>query len=195
MSVHANPFLVNGVGLFEISEPNTRKIIFSFQDFKTQQLRLQKGGLFPKMDLRVLTFALSIFLVFDCGEAITCEVCNGHTDAECNDPYMITQESGAKVRKAGAKFETDCESAQDTKGATMCRKIYQDVRGEIRIIRSCAWEKYKEKTNTCYKTVMEEYNTYVCTCDVDGCNGAGGIQVWAMLIAIISIITLGAFNH
>ena len=79
-----------------------------------------------KMDLRILTFALSIFLVFDCGEAISCEVCNGHTQAECNDPYWREQQDGTKVKNPGEKFQTDCEDLEKTKGATMCRKIYQD---------------------------------------------------------------------
>ena len=46
------------------------------------------------------------------------------------------------------------------------------VRGDERIIRSCGFEVYKKD---CYKTVLEEYNTYVCQCDTDGCNGASGL--------------------
>lgn len=152
------------------------------------------------MDLRVLTFALSMFLVFGFGEGEEikkikkCHQCNGHTDAECADPFgSVDQTSGDLV--VSDKFLKDCPEK-----ATMCRKIYQDVRGVVRVIRSCAWEKYtrdgEEKSDTCYKTVMEEYNTYVCTCtDKDGCNGAENIHVSALLIAILPIITLGLFNQ
>lgn len=142
------------------------------------------------MDLRVLTFALSIFLAFDLGEAIKCHVCNGHKDAQCADPFKILAENGEEVLKTN-EFLKDCDSK-----ATMCRKIYQDVRGVVRVIRSCAWEKHptKEKTS-CYKTVMEEYNTYVCSCEEDGCNGSENIQVSALLIAILPIITLGLFHQ
>ena len=63
-----------------------------------------------------------------------------------------------------------------------CRKIYQNVRGDVRIIRSCGYEKYK---NDCYKTVLEEYNTYVCQCDEDGCNGAPRGNAAASLAATL----------
>ena len=73
------------------------------------------------------------------------------------------------------------------------------VRDVVRVIRSCASipkvKDGKEEKNTCYKTVMEEYNTYVCTCTEDGCNGAENIKLSALLITIIPIITLGLFNH
>ncbi len=35
------------------------------------------------------------------------------------------------------------------------------VRDDVRVIRSCGWIEHK---NECYTTVLEEYNTYVCTC-------------------------------
>lgn len=145
------------------------------------------------MDLRVLTFALSMFLAFDLGEGIQCHVCNGHKDAECKDPFSYVGDNGEKVLTTN-DFLKPCDAK-----AKMCRKIYQDVRGVVRVIRSCAWEEYvrdgKKLNDTCYKTVMEEYNTYVCTCVGDGCNGSENIQVSALLIAIIPIITLGLFSQ
>jgi len=80
----------------------------------------------------------------------------------------------------------------------MCRKIYQDVRGDVRVIRSCAWEKNPKKDdpeNNCYKTVMEEYNTYVCTCnDEKLCNGASLTQASALLFALLPVVTMGLFR-
>lgn len=149
------------------------------------------------MDLRVLTFALSIFLVFDFGEGLSCNVCNGHKDAQCADPFDAVNENGEKVPTTA--FQKDCGTLELPQEATMCRKIYQDVRGVVRVIRSCAWEEYvrdgKKKKDVCYKTVMEEYNTYVCTCEGDNCNGAENFQISALLIAILPIITLGLFNQ
>merc|ERR1712107_183500 len=56
-----------------------------------------------------------------------------------------------------------------------CRKIYQNVRGVERVIRSCGWEK---QSKPCYSTVLEEYNTYVCMCDDrDGCNSASMFSI------------------
>jgi len=159
------------------------------------------------MDFRVLTFALSMFLAFDFGEGIKCHVCNGFTDAKCKDPFGKVGEDG-KLSEWD-EFEKDCTTlvGQPNSGVpagvkpSMCRKIYQDVRGDVRIIRGCAWEEYtrigeeKSEKNTCYKTVMEEYNTYVCTCTEDGCNGAKVTQVSALLIAILPLITFGIFHQ
>jgi len=162
------------------------------------------------MDLRVLTFALSMFLAFDLGEGIKCHVCNGHTESECKDPYGAANEDGSLI--APSKFEKDCSDAsvqqelgyklpEDVAAPTMCRKIYQDVRGDVRIIRSCAWEEYtrigedESKKDACYKTVMEEYNTYVCTCEGELCNGAKVTQVSALLIAVLPLITFGIFHQ
>merc|ERR1712241_298066 len=52
-----------------------------------------------------------------------------------------------------------------------CRKIYQNVRGDERIIRGCGYEA-DPKGRDCYTTVLEEYNTEVCACCADCC-GSG----------------------
>lgn len=160
------------------------------------------------MDLRVLVFALSMFLVFDFGEGISCHICNGYEEAKCDDPFGSMAASGELI--AHADFKMDCNDAKaktkqgipsDAPEATMCRKIYQDVRGDVRVIRGCAWEEYKRvgaeksKKVDCYKTVMEEYNTYVCTCTDDFCNGAKITQVSALLIAVLPLITFGFFHQ
>ena len=55
--------------------------------------------------------------------------------------------------------------------------IGQHVEGEedneASVIRTCGksvTEKYP--VNECYTTVLEEYNTEVCSCSEDGCNSA-----------------------
>ncbi len=63
------------------------------------------------------------------------------------------------------------------------------MRGDVRIIRKCGWEEYK---NDCYKTVLEEYNTYVCQCKHDGCNGAstlGGFGSSGLFSLTLAIVT------
>lgn len=139
------------------------------------------------MDLRVLTFVLSIFLVVDLGAGLQCHQCNGNTDKKCNDPF----ETSPGV--APATFLKDCEENKHT----LCRKIYQDVRGEVSVIRSCAWEEYERdgEIKDCYKTVMEEYNTYSCTCNTDGCNGAQNIQISSLIMIVLPIVALGLFNQ
>ena len=63
------------------------------------------------------------------------------------------------------------------------RSVLFSVRGEERIIRSCGWIEHKKP---CYTTVLEEYNTYVCTCQGDGCNGSATIT--ASLIGVASTL-------
>jgi len=160
------------------------------------------------MDIRVLVFALSMFLAFDYGEGISCHICNGYEDAKCKDPFGPEAASGELIPHR--EFLKDCNSkdAKDEQGipdgvtATMCRKIYQDVRGDVRVIRGCAWEEYtrlgekESQKNICYKTVMEEYNTYVCTCDnEEGCNGAKITQVSTLLMVALPLITFGIFHQ
>lgn len=159
------------------------------------------------MDCRVLVFALSMFLAFDYGEGISCNICNGYEEAKCDDPFGSIAENGDL--NVHTEFRMDCASqaARDKQGfsadvtPTMCRKIYQDVRGDVRVIRGCAWEEYKRigeeksKKTDCYKTVMEEYNTYVCTCEGENCNGAKTTQVSALLMAVLPLITFGIFHQ
>lgn len=153
------------------------------------------------MDLRLLTFALSMFLAFELGEgAIKCHECNG--EKGCEDPYL---------EHNGQAITNDANLVTCPEKADMCRKIYQDVRGDVRIIRGCAWEKYarigeEPQQNTCYKTVMEEYNTYVCTCApgtkdaegndiLDGCNGADSNKVSGIIMTLIPLLTLAVLRQ
>merc|ERR1711892_247068 len=45
------------------------------------------------------------------------------------------------------------------------------IRDDDRVIRSCGWIP-DDKGRDCYTTVFEEYNTLVCACKEEGCNGA-----------------------
>ena len=40
----------------------------------------------------------------------------------------------------------------------------------------------------CYKTVLEEYNTYVCQCTGDGCNGATSAAVSGAAAVIVAAV-------
>jgi hypothetical protein len=127
--------------------------------------------------------------------------------SQCDDPFGHYAENGDLINPD--TFVSDCDDAAIKKkygipdgGDTMCRKIYQDVRGDIRVIRGCAWEEYtrlgekESQKNICYKTVMEEYNTYVCTCDnEEGCNGAKITQVSTLLMVALPLITFGIFHQ
>ena len=110
----------------------------------------------------------------------------------------------------------DCPN--DGKNYTLCRKVYQNgksnaigkkiiwwknfvflnyliflVRGDERVIRSCGYEeKYSSdgEKRECYNTVLEEYNTYVCTCEGDGCNGSASIKFSIFTIVCTTILAM-----
>lgn len=159
------------------------------------------------MDIRVLVFAFSMFLAFDFGEGLSCNICNGYEEKKCDDPFGTYADNGDLSEHTEFRMDCGSKEAKDKQGIppgvtpTMCRKIYQDVRGDVRVIRGCAWEEYtrigetKSKKTACYKTVMEEYNTYVCTCEGNNCNGAKITQVSALLMAVLPLITFGIFHQ
>merc|ERR1712088_259431 len=75
-----------------------------------------------------------------------------------------------------------------------CRKIYQNVRGDERIIRSCAQVPDDRKDRNCYTTVLEEYNTIVCDCsNEDGCNSGNTFKVSSL--AVLSAVLLAYLIH
>jgi len=121
------------------------------------------------------------------GAEIQCYQCSSYKDAQCVDPFL---EDSQGRNQPQTEFLKDCGEFPD---ATFCRKIYQNVRGDERIIRTCGWEAYKEETPNCYKTVLEEYNTYVCQCWGDGCNGSSMLSVSVM--AMLSAVFLAALVH
>jgi len=134
------------------------------------------------MDLRSAPTALSvlavIFAIASTGEALQCHQCTSYEHAKCADPFTYLDGEERKLKTN--EFLKDCPTDREY---TLCRKVYQNVRGDERVIRSCGYEEYK---NDCYKTVLEEYNTYVCTCKEDGCNGSSTIQV-----SMISVLMAG----
>merc|ERR1712080_41162 len=106
------------------------------------------------------------------GEALKCHQCNSYIQALCADPFSNEEADGSNTSKTG-EFLKDCPA--DNKNYTMCRKFYQNVRGDERVIRSCGYEEYENSESEkkdCYTTRSQEYNTYVCTCKGDGCNGS-----------------------
>jgi len=103
----------------------------------------------------------------------------------CADPFFFEESNGVKTVK-NPDFLQECPN--DGKNYTMCRKIYQYVRDEERVIRSCGYEEDKDPERECYMTVLEEYNTYVCRCREDGCNAATPISISiASVMAAISL--------
>lgn len=126
---------------------------------------------------------LASFVKF--GECLQCHQCTSYTDAQCNDPFHYEPaREGEKPKPKTLEFLKDCPN--DGKNYTLCRKIYQHVRDDVRIIRSCGYEKYEK--GDCYKTVLEEYNTYVCQCEEDGCNSGHSLKMPLVVLAVSSAL-------
>merc|ERR1712012_1117552 len=134
----------------------------------------------------VMAFAIVIFAMVSAGLALQCHQCSSFDDDKCNDPF-VEDNGDAKT----TEFLKDCPA--DGNDYTLCRKTYQNVRGFESIIRSCGYEEkiVGGEVRDCYTTVLEEYNTLVCACKEDGCNGSSQIKfsvVSTLLTAILAIM-------
>merc|ERR1719341_866031 len=107
----------------------------------------------------------------------------GYKDADCADPFFFPD--SPETPKTN-QYLKECKDESDPTKEFFCRKIYQNVRGDERVIRSCGWE--RDEKRDCYATVLEEYNTYVCQCDKDGCNSASMFSVSSL--AVMSTLVL-----
>jgi len=118
---------------------------------------------------------------------LKCHQCSTYTQSQCDDPFFENSQGEAKDN---SEFLQVCKEPE----AKFCRKIWQNVRGDVRIIRSCAWEVNKENnTDNCYKTVLEEYNTLVCQCFGSGCNTSSMLSM--SVTAILSAVVLAVLLH
>jgi len=142
-----------------------------------------------KMNSRlVLPAALLLVLcLVESGEGLQCHQCNSYEQALCADPFF---HDDGEV-KSNNEFLMDCPPDTDDR-THFCRKIYQNVRGDERVIRSCGWVK-DEKDRECYYTVLEEYNTEVCACDTKGCNSATMSSLSVM--TVLCTLALGRLIH
>merc|ERR1712020_180549 len=131
----------------------------------------------PTSKFKIMNFYLISSLTFviltwvSSGDALKCNQCTSHEHTQCGDPFYYEDELGNKTYKT--QFQKECPK-DDGNGNeyTLCRKIYQVVRGNDR---------------ECYTTVLEEYNTYVCTCKGDNCNGSNSLGI-SMIFCTLSVL-------
>ena len=135
--------------------------------------------------LHFISFTVALWMFIQTSTAIKCHICNSHAYYE--------GEECLKARENN-KFLFDCDEYALTNNwthgyhATLCRKIYQVVEGESRVVRSCALEGH---TDTCVKRIGTKDVTVVyCQCEGDGCNTAAVISA-PILTAIVMIIITG----
>merc|ERR1712098_769356 len=133
-----------------------------------------------RMDSKIVYQAVLLLLcLIHAGSSLSCFQCNSFNNDTCGDPFFG---DGNNLKTAKEQsFLKECPT--DTE--YFCRKIYQNVRGEVRVIRNCGSER-DEKDRDCYTTVLEEYNTKVCQCeDEDGCNSGNSVSYPACLPSTI----------
>merc|ERR1711983_62725 len=119
----------------------------------------------------ILVLAVTVSL----GNALDCHVCSSQVDPDCNK----YDDEGNFL--SGDKFLKTCDGGKDK----YCRKIYQMIRDEESVVRSCGWEEHPQGYE-CYTTVLEEYNTEVCSCSEDGCNSADSVSSMSLATAVLT---------
>merc|ERR1712134_190621 len=115
---------------------------------------------------KLITSAATILLLLclvETGSGLKCHQCNSYDNYHCGDPFYYPD---SPEKPKTEKFLKDCPDDQEY---TLCRKIYQKVRGDVRIIRGCG------------------YNPEVCSCKEDGCNSASMYQLSAALMSAVSL--------
>eukprot|EP00091_Calanus_sinicus_P010456 TRINITY_DN242_c0_g1_i3.p1 TRINITY_DN242_c0_g1~~TRINITY_DN242_c0_g1_i3.p1 ORF type:complete len:144 (+),score=15.56 TRINITY_DN242_c0_g1_i3:115-546(+) len=132
---------------------------------------------------------LVLLCLIETGSSIDCYQCNSYEDPHCGDPFYFPEDVEKKAKNPDAL--KPCDPDTDDK-KHFCRKIYQNVRGDERVIRSCGTIR-DERERNCYTTVLEEYNTEVCQCDLDGCNSGNMFKV--STFAVLSAVVLAYLIH
>merc|ERR1711936_660090 len=122
------------------------------------------------MNSKLVTSAATLLLLLclvETGSGIKCHQCNSYDEYHCGDPFYYAD---TPDQPKTDKFLKDCPN--DGKDY-FCRKIFQN-----------------EKDRECYTTVLEEYNTEVCSCSEDGCNSASMSQLSAAVMSAVSLAYL-----
>merc|ERR1711923_353802 len=138
------------------------------------------------MNSKLVTSAATLLLLLclvETGSGIKCHQCNSYDDYHCADPFYYAD---SPDKPKTDKFLKDCPDDGKT---YFCRKIFQNVRSDERIIRGCGYIP-DDKGRECYTTVLEEYNTEVCACDTDGCNSASMFQLSGAVLSAVSLAYL-----
>merc|ERR1712184_124782 len=92
-----------------------------------QQLKMDSKLVFPLVLLLLAT-------IIDSGSGLNCYQCNSYEDALCADPFFHYDENGEEAGpKSGNDFLKACPADTADK-EHFCRKIYQNVRGDERVI-------------------------------------------------------------
>jgi len=139
------------------------------------------------MDARL---ALLLLFAVASAQAFNCHQCNSNTEGQedCASHEFGDEDGNALI----TGYLTACPS--DGNDYNKCRKIEQYIRGERSVIRTCGHHTSETKENYnkgCYTTVLEEYSTEVCSCEVEGCNGSSALS--SSLVSVLFFTLLAYF--
>jgi len=132
--------------------------------------------------------AVLLIVALKSGYAIECYVCNSgeRYDGEACQSIGNDTRSNDFVKNCNVHFPADGLNY------TRCRKMVQDVEGEVRVVRSCATWPDPDKPNKCVdRTGTTKIKIHYCECIKDKCNEAISVQASIFLVTFV----LAAFMH
>jgi len=143
-----------------------------------------------------LTF-LCLFVFFvSSGTALKCWECNSKYDSRCGDPFsnysvalVDCDQKHDDVDHLVEGIEKD-EATGEPK-SILCRKSYQLVNGETRIIRGCGWLPNTGLVahRTCFNRAgTNQVQLLHCVCSEDGCNTASTMKMSHFLAMLIPLL-------
>jgi len=149
-----------------------------------------------------ITVLCLFILFFNEGSAIKCWECNSKHDPRCGDPFSnfsialvdCDQKSAdiTHLLDEHEKLKYTVDEGGEPK-ATICRKTYQFVEEELRIVRGCGWVPNNSEYTT-GKTCFNRAGThhvqiFHCVCHEDGCNTAtSNFQLSQFLAILVPIL-------
>jgi len=154
--------------------------------YKIPQCLLQHWGL--------TLVCLFVFCVSS-GTALKCWECNSKYDARCGDPFsnysvalVDCDQRHDDVDHLVEGFEKD--AAGEPK-ATICRKTYQKIGEEVRVVRGCGWlpNEGTLAERTCFNRAgTHQVQLLHCVCSEDGCNAASTMKMSQFLAMLIPLL-------
>jgi len=142
-----------------------------------------------------LTF-LCLFVFFvSSGTALKCWECNSKYDSRCGDPFsnysVALVDCDQKHDDVDHLVEgIDMDESGEPK-SILCRKTYQLVNGETRIIRGCGWLPNEGLVahRTCFNRAgTNQVQLLHCVCSEDGCNTASTMKMSHLLAMLIPLL-------